>query len=56
MDSFADCLSAQHSGNVSRKRKKARETQEQITYANQQQIELQNQVNSMINAKPYLFY
>lgn len=48
MDSFADCLSAQHSGNVSRKRKKARETQEQITYENQQQIEMQNQVIFLI--------
>lgn len=46
MESFADCLSSQHSGSVSRKRKKKDlHNQEQATYENQQQIDLQNQIS-----------
>jgi zinc transporter 11 len=46
MDSFADCISAQHGGSVSRKRrKKEREQAEQISYEQQQQIDLQNQIS-----------
>lgn len=46
MDSFADCLSAQHTESVSRKRRKnSTETREQLTFITQQQINLQNQIS-----------